>query len=471
MKALTLRAQLVLAFSIVAMIPLVGGAIGIYAQRNAAGQAQHLLAESEQVRNMVDAARRAHVRFQPVALAPAAGAADRQAQAASAIQATDASLKDAATSAVALGVDASAVASLREALRSTVSTDVAATSATNARLESLVADLGQAGAARLAADRRKLETTGAWLERLMLFGTITGILIGGFFGWMTSNGVVRHLRGIADRMQERTTTVASAANQVAASSASVASTSSQQASAIESSGAAVTQVSARVKENADRAAEARKVSERSRAAADESAAEISSLQAAMHDSMSANRNITKIIKSIDEIAFQTNLLALNAAVEAARAGESGAGFAVVADEVRNLAQRSAQAARESAAKIEEATSKSSNGAALADRVGGTLQNLLENTRTVDVLVREIAAASQEQADGLQQVVASMERVDRLTQSNAAAADETAGAARALNDEAGELRRELSAMFDRRAQVATATAAAPVEEKERAVLAA
>jgi methyl-accepting chemotaxis protein len=183
----------------------------------------------------------------------------------------------------------------------------------------------------------------------------------------------------------------------------------------------------------------------------------------MHASVAAAGNITKIIKSIDEIAFQTNLLALNAAVEAARAGEAGAGFAVVADEVRSLAHRSAAAARETADKIEDAASKSARSAELADRVGASLQRVLENTRTVDALVSRITDASVEQAAGLEQAVSSMERIDRLTQANASSAQQTAASAHELNEEAGQLRRELRAVLDSRAQ-ATADVALPTEDE-------
>jgi methyl-accepting chemotaxis protein len=189
--------------------------------------------------------------------------------------------------------------------------------------------------------------------------------------------------------------------------------------------------------------------------AEESATEIGELQSAMHASVDAAASITKIIKSIDEIAFQTNLLALNAAIEAARAGEAGSGFAVVADEVRRLAQRSATAARETAARIEDAATKSGHSAKLADRVGQSLQRVLDNTRVVDGLIGGIADASAEQASRIQQAVASIEQVDRLTQSNAASAQQTAASARELQTEANSLRRELNTILEGRRAVESA----------------
>jgi methyl-accepting chemotaxis protein len=145
----------------------------------------------------------------------------------------------------------------------------------------------------------------------------------------------------------------------------------------------------------------------------------------------ASDNIAAILKTIDEIAFQTNILALNAAVEAARAGEAGAGFAVVADEVRALAQRSAAAARETAAKIEDAQKRSATGAELTGKVGVNLNEIVARVREVADIITEIAAASAEQRTGLGQVSRSVSDLDKLTQQNAAMAQETSASASEL----------------------------------------
>jgi methyl-accepting chemotaxis protein len=152
---------------------------------------------------------------------------------------------------------------------------------------------------------------------------------------------------------------------------------------------------------------------------------------AMDAIKSSSQNISKIIKTIDEIAFQTNILALNAAVEAARAGEAGAGFAVVAEEVRNLAQRSTVSARETAEKIEDSIGKSQQGVLLSDKVAAGLSTIVTRIREVDTVVGEIAVASTEQSRGIDQIQTAMSKMDTITQSTAASAEEGAATAREL----------------------------------------
>jgi methyl-accepting chemotaxis protein len=146
----------------------------------------------------------------------------------------------------------------------------------------------------------------------------------------------------------------------------------------------------------------------------------------------------KIIKTIDEIAFQTNLLALNAAVEAARAGDAGKGFAVVAEEVRNLAQRSAEAAKNTAALIEESQQNANNGVAVSNEVGGILAQIVESVQKLSQLIGEVSAASDEQSKGIEQIGTAVTEMDKLTQSNAANAEESASASEELAAQAKEL---------------------------------
>jgi methyl-accepting chemotaxis protein len=483
---MTLRAQLLIAFGIVAAIPLVGGAIGLFSQSQAARHGRELVAIEDRSESVVETSQRVLLAFDGVVhewknillRGHDAAAFERYANAFHDNErAVVAALDELVEQLRASGQDGAVARQLRvdfekarlrydEALARFVVADPTTTAAVDQLVLGLDRDLSArmnaisktaadvSDAARLAG-LADLERKQQLLQWVMAVGTVLGVALGVFFGWLTSNAVVRHLRNLTTRMQTRTGAVAAASNQVSGSSATVAETSSNQAAAVEASGAALSQVSTHVKENAARAKQAQEVSHQNRTAAEQNAAEVSALQGAMHESVAAAAGIRKIIQSIDEIAFQTNLLALNAAIEAARAGEAGAGFAVVADEVRRLAQRCADAARETAGKIEEATSTSARGAELADRVGQSLKRVLENAKTVDALIGEIAQASVDQAEGIEQAVGSMERIGQLTQSNAATAQQAAAAARALDSEAMQLRQELCALLGGREVTAVA----------------
>jgi methyl-accepting chemotaxis protein len=191
--------------------------------------------------------------------------------------------------------------------------------------------------------------------------------------------------------------------------------------------------------NAENATKANELARQARQAADTGAGDMQAMSAAMNDIKVSSDDIAKIIKTIDEIAFQTNILALNAAVEAARAGEAGMGFAVVADEVRNLAQRSAQAARETADKIEGAITKTAQGVQISEKVAKSLGEIVDKARQVDQLVAEVCTASREQSQGVQQITSAVTQMDKVVQSNAASAEESASAAEELNAQSFALR--------------------------------
>jgi len=193
------------------------------------------------------------------------------------------------------------------------------------------------------------------------------------------------------------------------------------------------------KRNAESASKVKSAAAQTRSSADAGAQQMETMVAAMGAIRVASDDIAKILKTIDEIAFQTNILALNAAVEAARAGEAGSGFAVVADEVRALAQRCATAAKETAGKIEASVSKSQQGAAISVEVAKNFTTIQEQIRSLDTLIAEIASASNEQSQGISQVSTAVAEMDRVTQSNAAGAEESASAAEELNAQAEVLK--------------------------------
>ena len=269
-------------------------------------------------------------------------------------------------------------------------------------------------------------------QHFTLIGLGTALALAGAIGFFTTRSVNRRLRATSDALESGVSQVSAAAAQVSASSQSLAEGASEQAASLEETSASLEELASMTKRNAESAQEAKDLSAQTRAAADTGAADMDAMKLAMDEIKASSNDIAKIIKSIDEIAFQTNILALNAAVEAARAGEAGMGFAVVADEVRNLAQRSAQSAKETAAKIEDAISKSDHGVRISGKVAQSLGEIVEKARKVDTLVAEIATASGEQSQGLSQVNTAVGQMDKVTQTNASNAEETASAAEELN---------------------------------------
>jgi methyl-accepting chemotaxis protein len=251
--------------------------------------------------------------------------------------------------------------------------------------------------------------------------------------------VLQHLTGASDQVR-------ASSRQISASSLSLAEGAGQQAASLEETSASLEELSAMTKRNAENAREAKALADHARHIAEAGTADVQSMSQAMDAIKQAGNNIAKIIKSIDEIAFQTNILALNAAVEAARAGEAGLGFAVVADEVRNLAQRSAQAARETADKIGDSINKSERGVQISLKVSQSFEEIMDQVRKVDDLVANIASASKEQSDGIGHVSTAVNAVGKVTQSNAASAEESADAAQELNVQADALKEALNQMM-------------------------
>jgi methyl-accepting chemotaxis protein len=253
-----------------------------------------------------------------------------------------------------------------------------------------------------------------------------------------TRGITRALRAVIRDLSSGAEQTASASAQVSTASQTLAEGASEQAASLEETSSSLEEMSSMIKRNAENAEKANELARHARTAADQGATDMQTMNAAMEGIQTSSGDVAKIIKTIDEIAFQTNILALNAAVEAARAGEAGMGFAVVADEVRNLAQRSAQAAKETAAKIEGAISKTEQGVQVCGTVAKGLQEIVEKIRKVDELVAEVTAASKEQSQGISQVNTAVGQMDKVTQANAATAEESASASEELNAQAETL---------------------------------
>ena len=258
-----------------------------------------------------------------------------------------------------------------------------------------------------------------------------GLLLAYFLTRSITRPIFRIIAGLTDGSQE----VSSAAGQVSSAAQSLAEGSSEQAASIEETSSSLEEMSSMTRRNADNAQQANSLTNEAKVLVQDANGSMSQLSQSMGEISQASEETSKIIKTIDEIAFQTNLLALNAAVEAARAGEAGAGFAVVADEVRSLAMRAADAAKNTANLIEGTMKKVKDGSDLVTRSNDAFQKVAVSAGKVADLVSEISAASNEQAKGIGQINVAVTELDKLTQQNAANAEESASAAEEMSAQA------------------------------------
>jgi methyl-accepting chemotaxis protein len=252
------------------------------------------------------------------------------------------------------------------------------------------------------------------------------------------NALIENMMGVVKSLQLTSSEVKLGAQEISRGNLDLSQRTEEQASSLEETASSMEQMTSAVKNNADNAAQANQLASAAREQAERGGKVVGAAVAAMGEINEASKKIADIIGVIDEIAFQTNLLALNAAVEAARAGEQGRGFAVVASEVRNLASRSAQAAKEIKALIQDSVGKVGEGTKLVDESGHVLAEIVNGVKKVTDVVAEIAASSREQASGIEQVNQAMTSMDAITQQNAALVEQASAAAQALTEQASNL---------------------------------
>jgi len=252
-----------------------------------------------------------------------------------------------------------------------------------------------------------------------------------------------NLQTIVRQVRQGTDTIATASSEIATGNMDLSSRTEQQAGSLEETASAMEQLTATVRQNADNARQANQLAVSASEVAIQGGSVVGQVVDTMESINASSRKIVDIISVIDGIAFQTNILALNAAVEAARAGEQGRGFAVVASEVRSLAQRSASAAKEIKALINDSVEKVGNGSKLVAQAGTTMDEVVSSVRRVTDIVGEITSAGQEQSDGIEQINLAITQMDETTQQNAALVEQAAAAAQSLQDQAGHLAQVVS----------------------------
>lgn len=294
------------------------------------------------------------------------------------------------------------------------------------------------------ADGASLAATGRWIVIgfiLIAFGVGAVVLL-------VVRQINRSLRRLAGALSDGAAQVSDAAGQVSAAGQTLAQGASQQAASLEETSASSEEIATMTRRNAEHSEEAARLMVSTASSVEGANHKMEEMVNSMKEITASSSKISKIIKVIDEIAFQTNILALNAAVEAARAGEAGMGFAVVADEVRNLAQRCAQAARNTAELIEESITRSNDGSNRLSEVADSITAITDQSSKVKVLVDEIHVGSKEQSRGIEQVAGAVSQMQQVTQSNAASAEESAAAGRELANQSDTLHRlvvELNAL--------------------------
>ncbi len=296
------------------------------------------------------------------------------------------------------------------------------------------------GAFILTSDLERIDTVAeAGMWKVLLWAIPVVVLICGGLFLLVRRAVTLPLGRAIEDLNSASDQSHAATSEISSASSSLANSCSEQAAALEETRASVDEISGLAGRNSESARKALELAEQASNVAREGSSGMEEMSEAMVAIKDFSDQIAKTMKTIDEIAFQTNILALNAAVEAARAGEAGAGFSVVADEVRALAQRSAQAAQDTSSLLTEASARSEHGVSLCTNVREKIERIVETVATVNEFVTSVTQASDEQSNGLREVVQAVAQVDGATQTNAANAEETASACSELEAQIESLR--------------------------------
>jgi methyl-accepting chemotaxis protein len=307
-------------------------------------------------------------------------------------------------------------------------------------------ELRQEMAKNVVTDQGMLNTASTINTTIAIVG-IVALILGAAIAFFIRRDVTAVLSRLIGELRENSGQITDASTQVSTSSQQLAELASEQAASLEETSASMEEMASMTKQNADNAQQAARLMYDTKMVVGKTGDQMEQMAGSMNRIKGQGEEVGKIVKTIDEIAFQTNLLALNAAVEAARAGEAGAGFAVVADEVRNLAQRAAEAAKNTSALIEETIKNIKEGHELVTHTKGAFQDVATSANKVAELVGEIAEASREQAQGISQINTAVTEMDKAVQNNAASAEESASAAEELSGQARSLKEMVAELAD------------------------